>query len=200
MITSKFPSGVIGDGWLANMETTIVRERTEPKEISSLGRLTVANTATDAKCFGVHRYVAAVQKVRGISPHRRPMELSAFESSQTAEPRMRFREKRGKSELKKGDDLMKTTMKSKRRSAALLSNTLRRSRCNVSGRMCRHAVRVLAPVIIRLDITRDTRTTITHTRIPITGRPTILQSCAGRPEYNGASVTALSHQDRLRHW
>ena len=34
---------------------------------------------------------------------------------------MRLREKRGKSELKKGDDLMKTTMKSKRRSAALLS-------------------------------------------------------------------------------
>ena len=33
---------------------------------------------------------------------------------------MRLREKRGKSELKKGDYLMKTTMKSKRRSAALL--------------------------------------------------------------------------------
>ena len=33
---------------------------------------------------------------------------------------MRLREKRGKSELKKGDYLMKTTMKSKRPSAALL--------------------------------------------------------------------------------
>jgi hypothetical protein len=33
---------------------------------------------------------------------------------------MRLREKRGKSELKKGDYLMKTTMKSQRRSAALL--------------------------------------------------------------------------------
>ena len=38
-----------------------------------------------------------------------------------AEPRIRLREKRGKSELKKGDNLMKTTIKSKRRSAALLS-------------------------------------------------------------------------------
>jgi hypothetical protein len=68
----------------------------------------------------VHRYVAAVQKVPAISPHRRPIKLSDSNRTETAEPRMRLREKRGKSELKKGDDLMKTTMKSKRRSAALL--------------------------------------------------------------------------------
>jgi len=40
------------------------QERTEPKQFRFIGRLTVANTATDAKCFGVIRYVAAVQKVR----------------------------------------------------------------------------------------------------------------------------------------
>jgi hypothetical protein len=83
--------------------------------------VTVANTAIDAKCFGVRRYAAAVQKVPLISPGRRPIKASDSNRTETAEPRTRLREKRGKSELKKGDDLMKTTMKSKRRSAALLS-------------------------------------------------------------------------------
>jgi hypothetical protein len=41
-----------------------------------MGRLTVANTAIDAKSFGERRYVAAVQKVPPISPHRRPIKLS----------------------------------------------------------------------------------------------------------------------------
>jgi hypothetical protein len=56
-------------------------------------------------------------KVPLISPHRRPIKPSNSNRTETAEPRTRLREKRGKSELKKGDDLMK----SKRRSAALLS-------------------------------------------------------------------------------
>jgi hypothetical protein len=60
-------------------------------------------------------------KGSAISPDRRPIKLSHSNRTETAEPRIRLREKRGKSELKKGDDLMKTTMKSKRRSAALLS-------------------------------------------------------------------------------
>jgi len=121
MITSKFPSGVDGDGWLANMEITIVRNAPSQNKFRFIGRLTVANTAIDAKCFGVRRYVAAVQKVPLISSDRRPIRLSDSNRTETAEPRTRLPEKRGKSELKKGDDLMKTTMKSKRRSAALLS-------------------------------------------------------------------------------
>ena len=68
MITSKFPPGVDGDGWLANMETTIVRNAPSQNKFRFIGRLTVANTAIDAKCFGVRRYVAAVQKVPLISP------------------------------------------------------------------------------------------------------------------------------------
>src|SRR5512132_2718867 len=114
MITSKFPSGVTGDGWLANTETTIVRNAPSQNKFRFIGRLTVANTAIDAKCFGAHRYVAAVQKVPPISPHRRPVKLADSNRTETAEPRIRLREKRGKSELKKGDDLMTTTMKSKR--------------------------------------------------------------------------------------
>ena len=68
MITSKFPSGVDGDGCSANMENTIVRNAPSQKKFRFIGRLTVANTAIDAKCFGGRRYVAAVQKVPLISP------------------------------------------------------------------------------------------------------------------------------------
>jgi len=103
------------------MENTLVRNAPTQNKFCFIGRLTVANTAIDAKSFGVRRYVAAAQKVLLISPGRRPIKLSDSNRTETAEPRMRLREKRGKSELKKGDDLMKTTMKSKRRSAALLS-------------------------------------------------------------------------------
>src|SRR5258705_13286080 len=103
MITSKFPSSVDGDGWLANMETTIVRNAPSQNKFRFIGRLTVANTAIDAKCFGVRRYVAAVQSVPLISPHRRPIKPSDSNRTETTEPRTRLRERKGKSELKKGD-------------------------------------------------------------------------------------------------
>jgi hypothetical protein len=102
MITSKFPSGVDGDGWLANMETTIVRNAPSQKKFRLIGRLTVANTAIDAKCFGVRGYVAAVKNVPPISPNRRPIRASDSNRTETAEPRILLREKRGKSELRKG--------------------------------------------------------------------------------------------------
>ena len=76
MITSKFPSGVNGDGWLANMEITIVRNAPSQYKFRFIRRLTVANTAIDAKSFGVRRYVTAVQKVPLISPDRRPIKAS----------------------------------------------------------------------------------------------------------------------------
>src|SRR5258708_20148414 len=102
MITSKFPSGVDGDGWLANMETTIVRNAPSQNKFRFIGRLTVANTAIDAKCLGLRRYVAAVQKVPAISPHRRPIRLSDSNRTETAEPRIRLRGREGNHNLKKG--------------------------------------------------------------------------------------------------
>ncbi len=58
----------MGTAALANMETTIVRNAPSQNKFRFIGRLTVANTAIDAKCFGVRRYIAAVQKVPLISP------------------------------------------------------------------------------------------------------------------------------------
>jgi hypothetical protein len=137
MITSKFPLPADGDGCFANIVNRIIRNAPNQKKFRLIGRLTVSNTAIDAKCFGMRRYVAAVQKVPLISTDRRPIEPSDSNRTESgllikkrpfltdqharAQPRAWLRGKRGKSELKKGGYLMKTTMKSKRRSAALLS-------------------------------------------------------------------------------
>ncbi len=76
MITSKLPSGVDGDGCFAGIVNTIVRNALSQNKFRFIGRLTVANTAIDAKSFGVRRYVAGAQKVLLISPDRRPIKLS----------------------------------------------------------------------------------------------------------------------------
>jgi len=66
MMTSKFPSGVVRGGCFARMVNTIVRNTPSRKNFRFIGRLTVANTAIDAKSGC--RYVAAVQKVPLIPP------------------------------------------------------------------------------------------------------------------------------------
>ena len=133
MITSKFPSRVEGDGCSANIVNTIVRNAPSQKKFRFIGRLTVANAAIDAKCFGGRRYVAAVQKVPLISPASATDQGVGFESyNESLNTSLFTREQQarqsrvsgsliGKGKFNKGGYLMKTTTKSKCRIPVLLS-------------------------------------------------------------------------------
>jgi len=140
MITSKFPSVVDGDGWLASMEITVVRSA-RPKQISFHWEATVANTYLMQMLWS--KSICRPSKGSADSTDRRPIKLSDSNRTETAERGCGFVRKRGKSELKKGDDLIENHDEIQASQCSVAVNILRRSRCNVSGRMCRHTVRCL---------------------------------------------------------
>ncbi len=87
IITSKFPSDLDGDGCFANTVDTIVTNAPSQKKFRFIERLTVANTAIDAKSFEAHRYVAAVQEVSLIFTRSGPVETSGVRYNDAYGPR-----------------------------------------------------------------------------------------------------------------
>ena len=129
-----------------------------------------------------------IQNVPLIAPARRPIKASdsnrtvkseylVFHKETTGQTEPRERLTNWKRKFKKGGYLMKTTTKSKGRIPVLLSILCAGLVGTFLGGCAESPYVRTTTVIIRTDITTDTRTII-HTRIPITRRPMILRSCA----------------------